>query len=82
VSGRTWLALAAQGLFATTAATLLWNYGVSRVPAAEAGVFVNLEPALGAVLGVVVLGETLGPTGLAGGALIIGAAVMAARQAR
>jgi drug/metabolite transporter (DMT)-like permease len=82
LSRHTWLALVAQGFFATTAATLLWNYGVARVPAAEAGVFVNLEPALGAVLGVVVLGETLGSTGLAGGALIIGAAVMAARQAR
>jgi drug/metabolite transporter (DMT)-like permease len=82
LSRPTWLALVAQGLFATTTATLLWNYGVSRVPAAEAGDFENLEPALGAVLGVVVLGETLGSSGLAGGALIIGAAVMAARQAR
>ena len=82
LSTRTWLALAAQGLLATTTATLLWNYGVARVPAAQAGVFVNLEPALGAALGVAILGETLGWSGLAGGTLIIGAAVMAARQAR
>ena len=75
LTARVWLALAAQGLCATTAATLLWNWGVARVPAAEAGVFTNLEPALGALLGVVVLGEALGWTGLAGGALIIGAAV-------
>jgi drug/metabolite transporter (DMT)-like permease len=82
LSTRTWLALTAQGLLATTTATLLWNYGVARVPAAEAGVFVNLEPALGALLGVAILGETLGWSGLTGGTLIIGAAVMAARQAR
>jgi drug/metabolite transporter (DMT)-like permease len=75
LSTRAWVALAAQGLCATTIATLLWNWGVAHVPASEAGVFVNLEPALGAVLGVLILGETLGWTGLAGGALIIGAAV-------
>jgi drug/metabolite transporter (DMT)-like permease len=75
LSARVWLALAAQGVFATTAATLLWNWGVAHVPASEAGVFVNLEPALGAVLGVMILGETLGWTGVAGGALIITAAV-------
>jgi drug/metabolite transporter (DMT)-like permease len=80
LSARIWLALAAQGLLATTAATLLWNWGVARVPAAEAGVFVNLEPALGALLGVVVLGETLGWSGIAGGVVIIGAAVAMARQ--
>lgn len=81
LSPRVWLALAAQGLLATTVAALLWNWAVARVPAAEAGVFVNLEPALGAVLGVVVLGETLGWSGLAGGALILGAAVAAAKTA-
>ena len=60
------------------ASTLLWNWGVSQVPTAEAGLFVNLEPALGALLGVIVLGETLGWSGVAGGAIIIGAAVAAA----
>ncbi len=78
LSTNVWLSLAAQGLLCTTAATLLWNWGVSQVPAAEAGLFVNLEPALGALLGVVVLGETLGWSGAAGGAIIIGAAVAAA----
>jgi drug/metabolite transporter (DMT)-like permease len=81
LSARVWFALVAQGLFATTAATLLWNWGVARVRAAEAGVFVNLEPVLGAILGIVVLRETLGLTGLAGGALIVGAAAAMSRQA-
>jgi drug/metabolite transporter (DMT)-like permease len=65
-------------LLCTTAATLLWNWGGSQVPAAQAGRFVNLEPALGALLGVMVLGETLGWGGMAGGAIIIGAAAAAA----
>ncbi len=80
ISTKAWLALAAQGLLCTTAATLLWNRGVAQVPAARAGLFVNLEPALGALLGVLVLGETLGWSGVAGGAVIIGAAVAAAAQ--
>jgi drug/metabolite transporter (DMT)-like permease len=81
VSADVWLALAAQGFLCTTAATLLWNWGVAQVPAAEAGLFVNLEPALGAALGVVVLNETLGWSGVAGGAIIIGAAVATAMTA-
>jgi drug/metabolite transporter (DMT)-like permease len=81
LSVRVWIALATQGLLATTTATLLWNWGVARVPAAEAGVFVNLEPVLGALLGGVVLGETLGWSGIAGGMLIVGAAVAMARLA-
>jgi drug/metabolite transporter (DMT)-like permease len=80
LSARVWFALAAQGLLATTTATLLWNWGVARVPASEAGVFVNLEPTIGALLGVLIFGETLGWPGIAGGVLIVGAAVAMARN--
>lgn len=52
----------------------LWNWGVGRVPASRAGVFLNLEPLVGALLGVLVLGEAWGPGTVVGGALIIGAA--------
>jgi drug/metabolite transporter (DMT)-like permease len=76
----TWLALASQGLLSTTCATLLWNWGVARVPASRAGVFVNLEPVIGAFLGVTVLGETLGTLALAGGLLIVGAAISISRR--
>jgi drug/metabolite transporter (DMT)-like permease len=76
---RVWAALAAQGLLATTTATLLWNWGVRRVPTSQAGVFLNFEPVVGALLGVLLLGEQLGWTALAGGALIVGAAMAVAR---
>jgi drug/metabolite transporter (DMT)-like permease len=75
----TWSALAAQGLLATATANLLWNWGVSRVPMSEAGVFVNLEPVVGTILGVFLLGDRLGWTGVVGGALIVGAAVVVSR---
>jgi len=71
-----WLALAAQGLLATTAATLLWNKGLRRVPAARAGIFVSFEPIVGSILGVALLGESLGPLALLGGVLIVGAATI------
>jgi len=45
------------------------------VPASRAGVFLNIEPALGSLLGVELLGGRLGPYAWLGGALILGAAV-------
>lgn len=71
-----WLAVAASGLLCTAASTLLWNWGIHQVPASRAGVFLNIEPALGSVLGVAFLGDRLGPGAGAGGALIIVAAIV------
>jgi drug/metabolite transporter (DMT)-like permease len=74
-SADAWIAVAEQGLLATASTTVLWNWGLKRVPASQAGIFVNLEPLVGAILGVSVLHEVLGRMALAGGTLIIGAAV-------
>jgi drug/metabolite transporter (DMT)-like permease len=75
ISLRAWLALAASGLLCNAAAMLLWNTGIHRVPASRAGVFLNIEPALGSILGVKLLGERLGPLAWVGGGLILAAAV-------
>ncbi len=74
-SARAWIAVAEQGLFATASTTVLWNWGLKRVPASRAGIFVNLEPLIGAILGVSLLHEDLGIMALAGGGLIIVGAV-------
>lgn len=74
-STRTWMAVAEQGILATASTTVLWNWGLKRVPASQAGIFVNLEPLIGAILGVSLLHEVLGGMALAGGALILGGAV-------
>ena len=71
-----WLAVAASGILCTSASTLLWNWGMHRVPASRAGVFLNIEPALGSILGVVLLGDRLGAAAWIGGGLIIAAAVV------
>jgi drug/metabolite transporter (DMT)-like permease len=66
-----WLAVIAQGTLCTTAAFLLWNWGLARVPAAHAAIFLNLEPLVGTALGVMILNESLGALGILGAALIL-----------
>jgi drug/metabolite transporter (DMT)-like permease len=76
VSPTAWIALAISGLACTATTTFLWNWGIHHVPASRAGVFLNIEPALGSYLGVRLLGEHLGPHAWAGGALILTAAII------
>jgi drug/metabolite transporter (DMT)-like permease len=70
-SAKAWLAVAAQGILATAMAYLLWNWGMARVPAARSGIFFNMEPLVGTVLGIVILNERLGGMALLGGSLIL-----------
>jgi drug/metabolite transporter (DMT)-like permease len=75
VSLKAWLALAASGVLCTATTTLLWNWGMTQVPASQAGVLLNMEPLIGSLLGVLVLGESLGPSAWVGGGLILASAV-------
>ena len=75
VSWKAWGALAASGVLCTATTTLLWNWGLTQVPASQAGVLLNMEPLIGSLLGVLVLGEFLGPSAWVGGGLILAAAI-------
>lgn len=75
VSWKAWAALAASGILCTATTTLLWNWGMTQVPASQAGVLLNMEPLMGSLLGVLVLGERLGPSAWAGGGLILVSAI-------
>jgi drug/metabolite transporter (DMT)-like permease len=75
-----WTSVLVLGLGCSAATYALWNWGVARVSASHAGVFLNLEPLVGALLGVLVLGEAWGPGTVVGGALIIGASVVVSRR--
>jgi drug/metabolite transporter (DMT)-like permease len=75
ISLKAWLALAGSGVLCTAATTLLWNWGMTQVPASQAGVLLNMEPLIGSLLGVFVLGESLGPSAWVGGGLILASAV-------
>jgi drug/metabolite transporter (DMT)-like permease len=76
----TWGSVAAMGILATATTTLLWNWGLQQVPASQAGVFVNLEPVVGAILGVALFDEAMGLLSILGGLLILGAAVVVSRR--
>ncbi len=80
LSPLTWMSVAASGLLATTVTTYLWNWGLARVPASQAGVFLNLEPVVGAILGVILLQDVLGSYAILGGLLVIGAAIHVAAK--
>jgi drug/metabolite transporter (DMT)-like permease len=82
VSLRAWLALAASGFLCTAATTLLWNWGMTQVPASQAGVLLNMEPLIGSILGVFILHESLGPSARLGGCLILAAAVVITTRSR
>ncbi len=62
------VALAAGG---TLLPFTLFAYGQSRIPAEVAGAFLNLEPLVGAVAGIVVFADPVGPAQVTGGAAII-----------
>jgi drug/metabolite transporter (DMT)-like permease len=50
---------------------LVWNYCLERVPAPRAAISLNIQPLVGALLGVYYLGETLTVFTVVGGALIL-----------
>lgn len=52
------LALLYLGSFVSIGAYGLYNYGVSRVPASQAGAFINLIPVFSVLLGFTMLGES------------------------
>ena len=79
LSAGVWGSLALLGIGSTVLANLLYNWGLAHFDASRAGVFLNLEPLVGALLGVTMLGEHLGPWALVGGALIVGAALYISR---
>lgn len=71
LSPAAWGAIAAQGALCTFLATAAWQYGAARTSNATAGVFINIEPLMGAALGVILFGDHLTTSLVAGGVLIV-----------
>jgi drug/metabolite transporter (DMT)-like permease len=82
VSWKAWAALAASGVLCTATTTSLWNWGLTQVPASQAGVLLNMEPLLGSLLGVFVLSEKLGPSAWLGGGMILASAITLTTQSK
>jgi drug/metabolite transporter (DMT)-like permease len=71
-----WGGIVGQGLLSTFLATAAWNFGSARTSSAASGVFINLEPLVGATLGIGLFGDPAGPTIILGGVLIIAGSVV------
>lgn len=68
------------GLAATALATLAQAWAQQRVPAVQTALVYALEPVFAAAFALWLLGETLGPRGLAGAALVVAATVWGQRS--
>src|SRR5207237_9519560 len=74
-----WAAVAAIALVSTVAAILAFLAGLSRIGPTDEATLSTLEPAMTALLAVVLLGESLAPAQILGGVLIVSAALIVAR---
>ena len=66
-----WAGIVGQGVFSTLLATAAWQFGSARVGSASAGVFINIEPLMGAAIGVLLFGDHLTLALGVGGLLIL-----------
>lgn len=78
IPGRSGLAaVAVTGLLATAAALWTQNWAQQRIPPTRAGVIFAMEPVFAAAYAYLTAGERLGPTGIAGSALIVAGMIAA-----
>jgi drug/metabolite transporter (DMT)-like permease len=76
------IAIVFLALFAGALGFWLWSYGLARLEAARASIYLNLLPLVAAISGALVLGERLGPVEILGGLLIVGGVALAAQGPR
>lgn len=79
-SGRVITAVVYLGVFVTVGAFGLYNWGISKVPATRAAVFINLVPVFAVFMGWGILGESLGVSQLAGSAVIAAGVFLAQKK--
>lgn len=75
-----WLGILYIGFISTALAMYLWNYGFTQLPAASAALFLFVQPVVGTVLGVTLLGERLSPWFWPGALLIGGGVALSMRD--
>ncbi|KAG8466717.1 hypothetical protein KFE25_008096 [Diacronema lutheri] len=71
-----WVSLLYTGLVTTAGAILVESYAFKYVPATDAAIILATEPLWAALFAAHMLGETLSPTDIAGGTLVISACVV------
>jgi O-acetylserine/cysteine efflux transporter len=76
----TGLAVAALALIGTVLPFWLFAFGQTRVPAALASAFVNLEPVVGAAVGWLAFGDAAAPRQLGGAIAVLAGIILSTRQ--
>jgi drug/metabolite transporter (DMT)-like permease len=79
-SATAWLAIGAIAVFSTVMAIAAFLAGIKHIGAARASIISTLEPVITLCLGVVLLGESVSPNQLAGGAMVLTAVILLARR--
>jgi drug/metabolite transporter (DMT)-like permease len=77
-----WIAIVAIALVSTVAAITLYFAGLQRIGPTRASTLSTVEPLVTVTLAAVVLGETIAPAQLAGGALILATVILLARPSK
>ncbi|KQU56149.1 transporter [Sphingomonas sp. Leaf339] len=79
LSAVAWLGIVGQGLLSTFVATVAWQYGAARVDSASAGIFINIEPLIGALIGITLFEDPVGLPVLIGGLGIVVGSIIVVR---
>lgn len=77
-----WGGIVGQGLLSTFAATAAWQFGAARVDSASAGIFINIEPLIGALVGVTLFHDPVGLPVVIGGLAIMAGSLVVIRGER
>lgn len=80
LSSTFWVAIGIQGILSTVVAFWLWHEAIHRFGASRAASFLPLNPVLGVLLAVWLLGERLAPVQIIGMALAVTGVIIANRM--
>lgn len=75
-----WAAIGAIALFSTVLAISCFLIGIRHIGASQASIISSVEPVITVCLGVALLGESVSPGQLVGGAMVLAAVVLLARR--
>lgn len=80
IAAESWLRIVYLGALASAGCYLLYNRALRDLEASQVGAFVNLVPVIGVASGVALLGETITPLAVLGGALVLGGVWLSSRR--
>lgn len=80
IDAASWVAIVYLGALGSAVSYFLYNYALKKLPASLVGVFINLDPVIGAGIAVVFLKEQLSLWQVVGGMLVLGGMWLSVRR--